>query len=426
MNNGKSSKQYMLNRNSGFSIVEVLVAVAIIAIVFTPLLKSFSTAAIVNSRAQKLQNVTSLAEGVMEDVKGKSIQELHDLAVSDASVTFSPLDEDGGLTLGKLTKIPPYELFYENVTATQGITYDAKVTISTSGPNNEYSDTTRYDERKSNGSTDAGDISDVNIRELPVINQVDSHSNAVISWEINQYDKKAMENLAAENTKTGGDIASLKGIYSSKAEKDINIKIKTDTDSGLTKIICDVEYKTGTGNTSDKTLKYLVYSGYFSEPAADEPGGPNIYLFYTLSENVKDVPAAESFKNENITISDETSGRHSIYFIMQDGQNSLNSTKGTKIKLDISGTNWSSGVSYNADPLIPDSTKYLAGESTESKLDDVIFCSNLLDQNSKVGELYNSSAKTRIYYVTVDIMEHGKTDVLATLTSTMQAGKEAN
>ena len=118
-----SDNKSIINDNSGLSIVEVLVAVAILAIVFVPLLKTFTQASTINARAQKLQNVTSLAEGVMEDVKGKSIQELHDLAVEREDVSFLPLYEDG--------KLKKYTVTYENVTATQGITYDAVVTIAT-------------------------------------------------------------------------------------------------------------------------------------------------------------------------------------------------------------------------------------------------------------------------------------------------------
>ena len=183
-----SDNKSIINDNSGLSIVEVLVAVAILAIVFVPLLKTFTQASTINARAQKLQNVTSLAEGVMEDVKGKSIQELHDLAAERADVSFLPLDKDGTLTKGNLNNVPPYTVTYENVTATQGITYDAVVTIATENYKNKDKDV-----------DDIGDVSDANIRELPQINKVDSNKNAVLSWELNKYDNKAIENLAAEN-----------------------------------------------------------------------------------------------------------------------------------------------------------------------------------------------------------------------------------
>ena len=417
-----SDNKSIINDNSGLSIVEVLVAVAILAIVFVPLLKTFTQASTINARAQKLQNVTSLAEGVMEDVKGKSIQELHDLAVERADVSFLPLDEDGTLTKGNLKNVPPYTVTYENVTATQGITYDAVVTIST----DNYKSTDRSDARKANKlshNDDIGDVSDANIRELPQINKVDSNKNAVLSWELNKYDNKALENLAAENSVSGSDIATLKDSYKDTAEKHINIEIKEDTDTSSTKVSCEVEYKTGK-NASDKSLKYLVYTGYFVEPAGSGVSGPDIYLFYTLSENVKDGASniADPIKKENIKIEDKTTGkRHNVYFIVQDGINELSTLNGSEVTINVSGSGYSETVSYDKFSIIPDAITLLAGASTpDDKSDDVYFFTNLEDK-----KLFTSKSKDRIYYVTVEIKEHGKPEVLGTYTSTMQTGTEA-
>ena len=422
-----SDNKSIINDNSGLSIVEVLVAVAILAIVFVPLLKTFTQASTINARAQKLQNVTSLAEGVMEDVKGKSIQELHDLAIERADVSFLPLDADGTLTKGNLNNVPPYTVTYENVTATQGITYDAVVTIST----DNYKSTVRSDARKANKlshNDDIGDVSDANIRELPQINKVDSNRNAVLSWELNKYDNKALENLAAENSVTGSDIATLKDSYKNTAEKYINIEINEDSETSSTKVSCEVEYKTGK-NASDKSLKYLVYTGYFVEPLASEPAGPNIYLFYTLSENVKDGASniADPIKKENIKIEDKTTGkRHNVYFIMQDGVDKLSTTNGSEVTLDISGSGYSESIYYDKTSIFTDAITYLAGASTtDDESDDVYFFSNLKDKNGNSGELFTSKSKDRIYYVTVEIKEHGKPEVLGTYTSTMQTGAEA-
>lgn len=416
-----SDNKSIINDNSGLSIVEVLVAVAILAIVFVPLLKTFTQASTINSKAQKLQNVTSLAEGVMEDVKGKSIQELHDLAVERADVSFLPLDKDGTLTKGNLNNVPPYTVTYENVTATQGITYDAVVTIST----DNYKSTDRSDARKANKlshNDDIGDVSDANIRELPQINKVDSNKNAVLSWELNKYDNKALENLAAENSVSGSDIATLKDSYKDTAEKYINIEIKEDTDTSSTKVSCEVEYKTGTA--SGKSLKYLVYTGYFVEPLISEPAGPDIYLFYTLTEKVKDGAGyiSEPIKKENIKIEDKTTGKkHNVYFIVQDGINKLSTYNGSEVTINVSGSGYSETISYDKNSIIPSAITLLAGASTpDDKSDDVYFFTNLEDK-----KLFTSKSKDRIYYVTVEIKEHGKPEVLGTYTSTMQTGAEA-
>ena len=172
-----------------------------------------------------------------------------------------------------------------------------------------------------------------------------------------------------------------------------------------------------------------MYTGYFVEPLASEPAGPNIYLFYTLSENVKDGASniADPIKKENIKIEDKTTGkRHNVYFIMQDGVDKLSTTNGSEVTLDISGSGYSESIYYDKTSIFTDAITYLAGASTpDDESDDVYFFSNLKDKNGNSGELFNSKSKDRIYYVTVEIKEHGKPEVLGTYTSTMQTGAEA-
>jgi len=401
--------------DQGFSIVEVLVAVAILAAVFIPVMRSFSTASLVNSKAQKSQSVTSLSEDIMEEVKGKSIQELHDEASTRSDMNFSPLDDDGTLTIGNLKNVPPYVIDYTDITVTQGLKYDVKVTI----------DTEKYSKDKSGMSpSDEGyeDISDANVRELPKISKVDSHKHAVLSWEINQYDDMALKNLAAENAENESEISSLESSYfSAGVTKNINITIKSDADSSQTKVACEVEY--ATASASDKSLKYLVYSGYFDEATSDEVG-PNVYLFYTLSEKV--APSAYC-KTEKLNIHDETTDtRHNVYLIMQDGEDKLN-TGTSQIYLNVSGDGWSDAVNLGPSSIIDTSSKVLfTGPDDKTTRDDVIFYSNLMDKNSDVGELFDKASKNRIYYITVDVMKHGETDIIETFTSTMQTGKEAD
>ena len=54
--------------NKGFSLIELLICVAILGIAAVPLMQTFGNAAKTNGKAQKLQNATSLAESIMEEV----------------------------------------------------------------------------------------------------------------------------------------------------------------------------------------------------------------------------------------------------------------------------------------------------------------------------------------------------------------------
>ncbi len=62
--------------NSGFSLVEVIVSMAILAIIAVPLLSYFVTSAEYNARAKNRQKAVVLAQSIMEQCKDKSIEEI--------------------------------------------------------------------------------------------------------------------------------------------------------------------------------------------------------------------------------------------------------------------------------------------------------------------------------------------------------------
>lgn len=62
--------------NKGFSLIEVLIAVVILAIVVTPFLRSFVTAATTNSKAKSIHKATVLAQSVMEGFKAEELEEI--------------------------------------------------------------------------------------------------------------------------------------------------------------------------------------------------------------------------------------------------------------------------------------------------------------------------------------------------------------
>ena len=53
-------------KNSGFTLVEVLVAVAILAVVSIPIIQSFVSVAQVNGKSRRKLSATTVAESVME------------------------------------------------------------------------------------------------------------------------------------------------------------------------------------------------------------------------------------------------------------------------------------------------------------------------------------------------------------------------
>ena len=63
-------------RSSGFTLVEVLIAVAILSIISIPVLQSFVSVAQVNSKSRRRLSATTIAENLMESCKGISLKEV--------------------------------------------------------------------------------------------------------------------------------------------------------------------------------------------------------------------------------------------------------------------------------------------------------------------------------------------------------------
>lgn len=62
-------------KNSGFTLVEVLIAVAILAVVSIPIIQSFVSVAQVNGKSRRKLSATTVAESVMESCKGMTMTE---------------------------------------------------------------------------------------------------------------------------------------------------------------------------------------------------------------------------------------------------------------------------------------------------------------------------------------------------------------
>jgi prepilin-type N-terminal cleavage/methylation domain-containing protein len=63
-------------RNRGFTLVEVLVAAAILSLVVTPILSSFVAIARINAKSRRRLSATTIANGVMESVKGFELAQI--------------------------------------------------------------------------------------------------------------------------------------------------------------------------------------------------------------------------------------------------------------------------------------------------------------------------------------------------------------
>ncbi|MBQ6318411.1 MAG: prepilin-type N-terminal cleavage/methylation domain-containing protein [Lachnospiraceae bacterium] len=369
-----------LNNDKGFSLVELIIVVSILAIAAVPLMKSMGMAAKTNAKAQSIQNATSLGESIMEEMKSTPIDTLR----ADTDWTFTDNTSN-------------YVLTRSGVTATQGEKFDVKVTI----------DKASYSGNTTPVANKADNVKSANTLLLPRIDEIDTLSQAVLSSEkeLNKYDTEAKNYFNQKRAKYPTETATI-------TSKTIDIVKK------------DVAYPTGVTVKAtvtyidDASNKYVreLYTGSFVPVLKDgsttdyKPLDSNIYIFYKRNSDTTIIPAdlvetinitdGSLYKN---TLAPEDKDSHRIYFIRQD----KNDTTGPKIVI-----NGNSFTYATMSGILDDNGKKDFG--------DVRFVTNLdRDNVSNDGHIYTEDARTRVYEITVELSKGS--EVYSTLNSTVSA-----
>ena len=79
--------------NAGLTLVELLIAMFILAIVVTPILKNFVSSAKVNNKSRHTMNATELCESLMEEFESRKVSEMVDVLVNDYGYGAPVVDE---------------------------------------------------------------------------------------------------------------------------------------------------------------------------------------------------------------------------------------------------------------------------------------------------------------------------------------------
>lgn len=74
----QKEKVQQLNKNAGFSLLELLIAVTILAIITIPMLHMFVTSARINGKSRITLRATVLAQDMVEGLKAYHIDEIQD------------------------------------------------------------------------------------------------------------------------------------------------------------------------------------------------------------------------------------------------------------------------------------------------------------------------------------------------------------
>ncbi len=373
--------------NAGFTLVELIICVAILAVATIPLMKSMSMSSRVNAKAQSIQNATSLGEAIMEEMKSSSIDDLR-------ARYGSAFTESGG----------DYQISIPGRTATQGEPFDVTVDIKT----------TTYSGATELGSDKKANVLSANSVKLPRIEEIDTMAQAVLSSakELNKYDKEALNYF---NQKIADYPTHVATIHS----KTIEI-VKEDapvySDPGVT-VKATVTYEDNTSPTRNKYVKD-IYAGTFVETERDDgsfaPIDSNIYIFYK-TPTIDPSDSRLDMDEVHINVTDTSSypagtdfASHKVFFIRQD----KNVTQGPLMMF-----NGDSALTFSyadVDDLDDEGIK---------EFDNIKFVSNLDKNNiNEDGHVYNSEARNRVYDITV-VLRKGS-EVFATLNSTKSASDE--
>lgn len=367
--------QNRTGRNAGFSLVELIIVVSILAIAAIPLMKSMSMSSRVNARAQSIQNATSVGEQVMEEMKSSSIDTL--------KTRYGSAFADKGTY---------YEISIPDRVATQGEKFDIKVKID-------------------KGSYSSGDetsepekVKAANKMKLPAIEEIDTLAQAVLSSkELNRYDLEAQSYFNQRKADYDSSSSATVAVIESKT---IDIK-KSSPMTDSIKVEVTVTYKDSAGNTYVRDL----YTGSFVPQDSTGELDSNIYIFYK--------PATISpLPETTINIKDEASvsapktplDSHRVYFIKQLSTDELN-------KLTITfNSPTEKFTKANLSALTDGDKKYDGGK--------IEFITNLNEGGfDKKGHIYKEEARIRVYDVTVSIFNKSG-DPVTELNSTVSASDE--
>ena len=311
-------KQKAGKQNSGgFSLVEVLVCIAILAIISVPILAGFRTSMYYTNRAHKTQTATAYAQSVLETVKSTEVkefvQQIENATDADGNQTGSVEESVDTSLQAEFNGDTAYtDEFFKTIRCKQkdidigGKLYDMEVVFNPTG----------YSQKKDDSAFSNTAANDANVYAVSSVDDVNGMLFPVIADEINQYEGTGSEPSAAlynlreqlkkdqyvDGTPNSTEvIAQLLTIYNNLTKR-VVVTIDGGT-SGITKnrgsdsyyqdrirVSCDVIYESEYEGTP-LSLKYNVYSGYYGlsgKESTDEDGnikieswekGGNIYIF---------------------------------------------------------------------------------------------------------------------------------------------------
>ncbi|WP_455717828.1 type IV pilus modification PilV family protein [Anaerosporobacter sp.] len=369
----KKEDNHKFNKNnSGFTLLELLISVAILALIVIPILNSFLLSARLNAKANQKHRATMVAENIMEKLKGNTLDEI---------VTWRDITEN--LTVDDVRK---YRLeSYIN----QGSQYNVEIKMDPTSA------------LYKNGV----DKQLINDYSFPVIAEVYGDSNAIIS----QNDE---DNVAAQMFLQYSQLANPDTAFKDTDEvkksmkKYMQIVILKGTKANHVVVEATFMYRCDTPNLP--VDNQIVELGVYSK---DIENLNSIYLFYdSLDHNNSD-----AIQQDNLLVNNRDAKAVANVYIVKRGETKA----ATNYVLNAKNTTYNGkSISGIADRQYGKSNLTFYSNLSQSSLGNVD-----LNPASNTNTLApNSGVKiNRIYDVTVTVYKKGNwSDPLVEFTTTKE------
>ncbi|MCM1048046.1 MAG: prepilin-type N-terminal cleavage/methylation domain-containing protein [Clostridiales bacterium] len=320
----KHSREKQLNSNAGFSLIELLIAVIVLAIIIVPFTRSFMSSSRMNGNSRRLQRATTVAQDIMEGLKAYNIDELK-AQFAYPEDGFYVIDNSlirGGTAIDTVKTDEAAGIYYFTMKdiRIQNVEYDALIKLDASvykeGNLKSDDSNNKHDNalNTSYGLAQPGSV--IKGRDGSYVQSTDMTKNALTkirdSFGLTDPDALPLpdgEEFSFKNFKNMG------GIVERTITLDINhTGTKKEKDEDGNEIDVDycnaaikIEYKCTYGGTE----KTIIVTGDDSDPYApcgmDITSG-NFYLFY--------YPCYEA-KEDNIVINNNSGGPFQVFIVKQ-------------------------------------------------------------------------------------------------------------
>ena len=333
--------------NKGFSLIELLIAIAILAVIVTPIFTSIVTSMKINKPADDLLNETAVAQTVMEGMQNMTLEEIaeqfSDVTNAGAQLSFMPAGMGGTvhkefqnsftlnngtyvfnkLTTGNVYTFGVADVVYDNKK------YDVKVTLDAS----DYYKTPTETTEKYNDKLYV-DLADYDSKYDGLYVQSSNVNSEMCS-------KLAVKCVTANNQKTADDIAE-------EADRIITVNINSTPVAGSTDplIEAEVNYRlevpqeyVGTGVDNWEGQKY---TGLYKNTKDTSVKPRNLYILYNPNYN-----SVNNHIRDHIVINNPNNIPVTVYLIKQSCVEEFEqSASETKYRVDIKVVEGAKGSEY--------------------------------------------------------------------------------